>query len=141
MQGSGKLPVPAGCENAESGSRFEWNIQMDSCSLAKRFKAENEIFTVEFREPGTRVGESDSCVSVQGAGRRPTVIRYHDQQPAILAPGRYLDSAAGGLLSDAVADGVLDQRLQDHIGNFGLQSIRRDVLSTRSLSSNRVFSI
>jgi 3-hydroxy-9,10-secoandrosta-1,3,5(10)-triene-9,17-dione monooxygenase len=99
-----------------SSSGFERYVQVNLCSASERLKVETKVLSIQFREPGTCVCESDPAVLWWLNRRRETIVGNPDDKAAVLASARYLDGTAGGLFAHAVADGILHQWLKNHVG-------------------------
>ena len=61
-----------------------------------------------------------------GRGQAGAVVRHLQAQPVAGALGPYLHAAGGGARRDAVADGVLDDGLQDEVGHLAVERLRID---------------
>ena len=74
--------------------------------------------------PQSRPGVPQSQALTAAVERRPVVV-YRNPQPAVLERGRQLDHAGQRPPGDPVTNGILDQRLDEQIGNKTVERVGR----------------
>src|SRR5688572_7522441 len=84
-------------------------------------------------QPPARVRQADALGHIVEIAKRDaeTVVANADLEMTIAANCVYVDPAAARTWRDAMLDGVLDKRLQDHVRHAGVERFRRDLYIDR----------
>ena len=97
---------------------------------------QREELAIEDLQPFAHVADADARFIDFGTpfvGNSHAVVDDLDHEPPFVTRDAQDDGAAFHLGRDAVPDGVLDQRLQDHAGNEHVQGLRIDLLADLQL--------
>jgi len=82
---------------------------------------ETLVVAVEFAEAGAAVGGADAFAGETAGGHAGAVVDDGEDEVVVFAGGADGDEAAADVGFDAVADGVFDERLEDEIGDLGVE--------------------
>src|SRR3954447_254627 len=87
------------------------------------------LIRIKARDALPRHGQAQAGGIFQGpaGGQARSIVGYANGELSASGLGRYLDRAARGAVRNAVADGVLDQRLQEQGGHRGITHFGGDV--------------
>src|SRR6516225_2286466 len=91
------------------------------------FQHHGMVFVVELLQASASIAQSDAFGRHEtAAGKSDAIVADLHPNVVAVAPGTDTNHSAGAARADTVADGVLDNRLENQVGNESIQSARID---------------